>query len=561
MAIVITTPVSYRVFQRSGTTGSIAITGTYTGSPTAIEASFNGGTYLTIVASPSGGTYSGTLSGQTQGQGTLTVRFTNDINTFATVDYIGIGDIFIIAGQSNAVGQMSDYRPYYHPTLKAGLFGNDYTWKELVDPVDDATGQVDSVSLDTLYHGSCWINLATYLMQDQSVPVAFVPCALVGTVISSWQPGADHQDRTTLYGSMVYRGLQTGCKAVLWWQGESDAVAGTLEATYNASMDTLANSIYSDLGIKLIPCKIFDLDQAPWTSDNTAVNNAIATAWSDNSNVIAGPDFSDLAMTEIGGIHYGNDNSFRVASRWHQSIRRGFGWAVKNKCIQSALDWRASNPTCTFKYAVTSGNTIIVAVAQYGGTTINSSSISDGVNTYHLIDAVRSYSGDSNFRMGLYYAYNVTGGTITVTCTADGTPTIAIFEYSGLITTDPFDKSAYSSGSDTAIDSTNTSTTSQADELLFGFSIQYNGTVNYPHPGSNYILREAFPFGPIENSVYTEDRIVSATGAYNATFTQEANDGFVARIATFKIASSEPDLNVNICPENNWVPGVRIYTP
>lgn len=549
MAITITTPVSYRVFQRSGTTGSIAITGTYTGSPTAIEASFNGGGYATIDASPAGGNYAGTLSGQAQGQGTLTVRFTNDNAQNASVTLIGIGDIYLIGGQSNACGETTANNEYYHPTLKAGLFGNDYNWKQLVDPSDSNAGQVDAVSSDTV-GGSAWLPLATYLMAHENVPVAFVPCAKVGSVIADWQPAANHQDRTTLYGSMNYRGQQTGAKAVLFWQGESDSVNGTAEATYNSNLDTLANAVNTDLGVKLVVCKIFNLDQAPWTSDNTKVNNAINTAWGDNSNVIAGPDFSDLAMTHINGIHYGNDTVYLIASRWFQAIQAGFGWTPTNHYVQSNADWASSNTAVAFKKAVTAHNTIIVVVTQYGGTAIDLNSVSDGTNTYHLIGSVTAYSGDGNFRLGYYYAYDVAAGATTVTVTADGTPTVSIHEYSGLTTADPLDRQTTGQDTSGAVTSGNTANTTQADEIIFGVMAMYAGSNDFSQPGTDYTLREQWPQPTNQNCHMTEDRTVSSTGPYAATFTQGVDGGWIAKVATFKLAAVLSDLNVDVEPAN-----------
>lgn len=94
--ITISTPSAYQVIQRNGSNqANIAITGTYTGTtPPAIEASWNGGAYTTIASSPSGGTYSGTLSAQSAGQGTLTVRRTDDTTVSASKSYVGIGDVF-----------------------------------------------------------------------------------------------------------------------------------------------------------------------------------------------------------------------------------------------------------------------------------------------------------------------------------------------------------------------------------------------------------------------------------------------------------------------------------
>ncbi len=311
---------NYQLFQRDGIDqADIPISGSFTGSPASIEASYDGGAFTTIDASPSAGAFSGTLSNQAAGQGPLIVRFTDDTDILDTAYHVGIGDIYIIAGQSNASGRGDNNQVYSHGSLKATLFGNDYTWKELSDPSDDNTDQVDTVSSDGS-GGSYWLPLATSIMADQSVPVAFVPCAKGGTSITEWQAGADHSDRTTLYGSMNYRIAQIGdVKAVLWHQGERDADDGMPEATYNTYLDALANDIQADQGIKLMACKIQDVSDR----NETNVNNAIGTAWGDNANVLEGPDFS--SFTPDGDVHFTSDADMaQAAGDWWTAIDAEF---------------------------------------------------------------------------------------------------------------------------------------------------------------------------------------------------------------------------------------------
>ena len=210
-----------------------------------MEGRFNGGAWTPLTSySESGLTFSGTLPSQAQGQGTLEIRCTAHPSEYNTVSDIGIGDVFIIAGQSNAVGQGTSNQAY-SGSLKATLFANSYTYENCLDPTDSSVDQVDTVSLDPFPTGSVWPLIATEIMADQNVPVMFIPCAKGGTAISQWQPGVNHQDRSTLYGSMIYRALQqsNGVKAVLWWQGESDALAGQSPAYYSAQLAALATSI------------------------------------------------------------------------------------------------------------------------------------------------------------------------------------------------------------------------------------------------------------------------------------------------------------------------------
>lgn len=226
----------------------------------------------------------------------------------------------MIGGQSNASGRGTNNQSYSHATLKAGIYKNNYAWAELADPTD-TNPTTDSVSADDNAAGSPWPLLATLIMADQGVPVAFIPAAMGGTSISDWQPGADHQARNTLYGSMVYRALQVGgVKAVIWWQGERDAVLGTAEATYNTGLDTVANAVQTDLGVKMVVCKLQDLSAYNGGYDESVVNAAIATAWGDNANVLQGPDFSDITPS-VDGVHFKTDAELQTAAdRWWTAI-------------------------------------------------------------------------------------------------------------------------------------------------------------------------------------------------------------------------------------------------
>lgn len=286
-----------------------------------IEASFNGGAYQTI-ATGAAGSFSGTLAGLSAGAGALVVRLKDDTSKSVTLSHFGIGDVYIIAGQSNAVGIGASNQSY--AGTFAGVYRNSYVWQNLTDPVDSATNQIDTVSLDTdpAPAGSYWPLLATQIISGASVPVAFIPCAKGATKISEWQPGANHEDRSTLYGSMIYRARQmpNGIKAVLWHQGESDATINgfTGRAAYNAYLDTLANAIMDDLGVPLVAAKIHKWDGAPSTTQENVdeIHAAIDDAITDNPNVLAGPNF-DSPTRVTSGLHFSTAGELTdAAGRW-----------------------------------------------------------------------------------------------------------------------------------------------------------------------------------------------------------------------------------------------------
>lgn len=328
-SLTISDPVSYQVIQRSGGTADIVVAGTYGGgSPAAVEARFNGGSWATIDAAPADGAFGGTLANQPAGQGLLEVRFTNDALSVGSVEHVGIGDVFAVFGQSNAVGQGQNNQVYSHATLRAGLFGNDYLWHELTDPTDIGTNFVDAVADDytatgglVTPAGSVWPLLATLLLAGQNVPVAFVPCGLSGAGIASFLPGSPVTNTETLFGSMLTRCLSVGgVKCVLWHQGESDT--GYSSDYYNTRLDTIANQIGTSLGVGLMPCKLQDLSGIG--RDETNVNVAIATAWSDNANVLTGPDFSDITPG-VDGLHWKTDQELQTAAdRWYAALVAAF---------------------------------------------------------------------------------------------------------------------------------------------------------------------------------------------------------------------------------------------
>ena len=324
--LTLVNPVSYSNFQRNGSGyGDISISGTYTGTPGAVEASYNGGSYNTIQTEPTGGNFSGILYGQAAAQGTLSVRWVGNPGSVVTRTLVGGGDTFVIGGQSNAVGMTAGNQSYSHASLKALMFANDYNWKELTDPVDIGTNQVDTVSDDTSpgMGGSCWPPLATLFLASQNVPIAFVPCAKQDTSSAQWQPGANHFDRTTLFGSMLYRAQLTKAKAILWWQGESDCVNAVNLDTFQTNLTTIVSTVWSELGIPMMLCRLEDLAEVYEGFDEAPYNARINAVISGTTGALAGPsgfDFNDLHYSSTQAV---ND----VAPAWWAAMQTAWGYS------------------------------------------------------------------------------------------------------------------------------------------------------------------------------------------------------------------------------------------
>ena len=347
-SITVTSPVQYTTFQRSGSTGSISISGTYTGSPTSIEASFNGGAFSTIVASPAGGVFSvAMLSGQAQGQGTLEVRFTNATSVSATVADVGIGDVFVVAGDSITDGRATNAQSYTHATLKATAFNQSDAWINGNDPIDIHAA-----------NGSHWPLLATQIMASQSVPVAFISVGTGSTDVA----GSSNQwaKNNSAYAEMTAQVTASGVnavKAVLFHLGPNAVVnASTLsQATYNTALDTLASDVATDVaGAPKTNIGLFgEVTTGTPPDRRAAIDNiraAVVEAWGDNANVKPGPVLVDSDYSD--GVHPKSDAELlQVAKRWWAALQDTYysGSNGRGPRLSSAM-WNVARDELTITF-------------------------------------------------------------------------------------------------------------------------------------------------------------------------------------------------------------------
>lgn len=132
-----------------------------------------------------------------------------------SVKFLGVGDVWLIAGQSNAEG---------------------YGRNPVDDPAEIGVHQFGPSGCWVLAsHGirhNPWLSFAKQLKKELGYPIGLIPTAVGGTPISRWTPGKTGD----LFRAMADKVEASGgaIRGCLWYQGESD-VHGDLAAKYKSA--------------------------------------------------------------------------------------------------------------------------------------------------------------------------------------------------------------------------------------------------------------------------------------------------------------------------------------
>ena len=304
-AVTVTGLPAHHFFQQTGLQVDIALTGTYSGNPTAIEAKFNDGQYVVIDSSPSDGTYSGTLTAEA-GLGTLSVRGVIEDTTPFEIYDIGIGDIYFAVGQSNALGMAQNL--HSSPANPSTCLGAG--WIEYVDPAPT------NHSL-----GSCYPDLATELTTRKNYPIAVVNTADGSTNILQHQSYSDPGEPGPRTAARVTACGITNIAGILFYQGESDTGD---QATADAYLPLLRTSLtyYKSMFTNDPPIFVarihenWNNTQPVWT-----VQAAQVTAWEDTGTHQGADMQGVIAGSENGIIHWATDaEMLMLAGKWADAV-------------------------------------------------------------------------------------------------------------------------------------------------------------------------------------------------------------------------------------------------
>lgn len=151
---------------------------------------------------------------------------------------IGVGDIFVIAGQSNAAGRaktpVSDA-----PELGVHVLRPSEMWDIATHPLADTTASVHTGNFENHNPGHTpWIAFAKRLKAELGYPIGLVPTAYGGSPLRWWLSDKG----TPLLDNMLSHLGDIKPKAVLWYQGEAEGYENGA-ATYLARFESFVNHV------------------------------------------------------------------------------------------------------------------------------------------------------------------------------------------------------------------------------------------------------------------------------------------------------------------------------
>ena len=307
-----------QVIQRAAgaTSRIVTLSGSYTGSPTAIEYRIVGdGTdtpiaghdWTVLDAAPSGGAFSGDVDVPQGGWYNIGLRFSGGAGpVFSGASRWGVGVNVFMIGQSN-MSKMKDVSSS-PPTANA-----------LVSMVASGSWAAPA--------GNGVIALGNALATALTLPVGLIDYAVGGTAIASWDPGGSW---SAAAGGLSAAGGD--CEFVLWQQGESDALAATSKASYKASLATVYDQCRAATGRSAgeLPFLVGTLGRVtspPYSTETDATWQAIKDAQVEfcaettgaalAGNLVDLPHADQLHLTGLGYE--------MLAARYARSILRSLG--------------------------------------------------------------------------------------------------------------------------------------------------------------------------------------------------------------------------------------------
>jgi hypothetical protein len=160
------------------------------------------------------------------------------------IHHIGVGDVYIIAGQSNASGFGKD-AIVDPPEIGVHLLKNSGKWDLATHPMSDSTNTIHPDNIESGNPGhSPYLAFAKFLKKELKYPIGLIQASQGGSPLSKWNPA----EKGNLYQSMLetVKTMNIYVKGILWYQGCSDT-DDNLAETYLKRFENMVSELKKDL--------------------------------------------------------------------------------------------------------------------------------------------------------------------------------------------------------------------------------------------------------------------------------------------------------------------------
>jgi hypothetical protein len=354
-AITLSSPLDYQVFQRSSLLkGKIMIRGEVqnaanrTGTQIAARLSGNSlngplpGNWVRLKLHRDTGKFDAALTAVPGGFYQLDIRLLRGQNTAAqiTVPHVGLGEVFVVAGQSNSTNY-GEVKQSTQTEMVVAFSGD--TWQLANDPEPGVQ--------DASKNGSFMPAFGDALYAKYHVPIAVAPVGHGSTSVRQWLPAgssvyvmptmtrfitqnAQNQlvSDGTLYDGMMKRIHQLGkhgFRALLWHQGESDAHQAlehqiTAEQ-YRAMMVDLIRASRKDAGWNFPWITAEATYHSPKDPSDPAIEQVQRSLWQ-KGLAFEGPNTdtlgSDYRQNHGAGVHFSDSGLKAHGALWAEAVER-----------------------------------------------------------------------------------------------------------------------------------------------------------------------------------------------------------------------------------------------
>jgi len=392
--ISITFPMEKAVFQRSiNNSATINIAGNYSTDMTSVEARFinvkNGQVIIdwtTLTTYFNGGIFNGYISNVPGGWYTVELRGKSGTNIVATtsLNKVGVGEVFLIAGQSNAQG-LDGFQGEVGANDERVLSHNEVSWYNIdIGQCDKKTpnypsfsqifsdGNTRSYLSKTGFNPWCYGKLGDDLVKKLDVPIVFFNAGATATTSYNWKESSDGQETKNVYTKAQYcnlvgapySGLEKiinyyasvfGVRAILWHHGEADNYAITSESNYFSNINHVIDKTRLEIGkIPWVVSKASVSDKnanGGLGNPNYNIINAQNSLVNSSNQIFSGPSTDDILGSFRSdydyGVHFFGGGLIELANRWNAALSEDF---FKNAIPISArnfpqvsISWQSTN--------------------------------------------------------------------------------------------------------------------------------------------------------------------------------------------------------------------------